>query len=111
MSLRPLKISNDLANDGAIKEFLLSDEDYLAYRAGTYLSSIIKTESSALTDAQTATTADVGTYEDTIYNPEEPSDEPTVHTRTYTARAYSDPSSSTNTIEFENPVALPALIY
>ena len=54
MSSRPFRFSDDLANSGAIKEFLLSEEDYLAYRAGLYMSNALKGESGTLIDSNTA---------------------------------------------------------
>ena len=98
MSSVPFRFANDAKNTGAIREFLVSEEDYLAYRAGKFLSQITKFESSALTDGQTGTTADVGTFVDTVYNSQLPSDPAVTKTREYTASISGTSTSHTHSI-------------
>ena len=109
MSSRPFRFSNSLANDGAVKEFLVSEEDWLAYRAGLYLSNITTTEASSLTSGQTANSVDVGTYIDTFYDENAASDPPVTRTRNYTVDVRSVGGGHTNT--FRNPVEFPPLCY
>jgi len=109
VSSRPFRFSNSLANDGAVKEFLVSEEDWLAYRAGLYLSNITTTEASSLTSGQTANSVDVGTYIDTFYDENAASDPPVTRTRNYTVDVRSVGGGHTNT--FRNPVEFPPLCY
>ena len=108
MSSVPFRFANDAKNTGAIREFLVSEEDYLAYRAGKFLSQLTKFESSALTDGQTGTTEDVGTFVDTVYNSQLPSDPAVTKTREYTASISGTSTSHTHTIA--GP-PLPPLVY
>ena len=108
MSSVPFRFANDTNNTGAIKEFLVSEEDYLAYRAGKFLSQFTKFESSALTDGQTATTVQIGEYEDTIYNENLPTDPPVTKTRTFVADINGGPNSHAHVL---SGAPLPPLIY
>ena len=111
MSHRPFRYTNSLDNNSAIKEFLVSEEDYLAYRAGVYLGRITKEEASALRSDQTGRTVDVGYFEDTVYNLDNPSRAATTISRTYNVTAVSDVSNETHSTEFVTPVPLPPMVY
>lgn len=62
MSYRPLKS----LGSGALKELILNEEDYLAYRAGIHLSRMSQSDPSALTISAGGNL--VGTYTDTFYD-------------------------------------------
>ena len=119
MSIKPFRFSNDLSNDGAIKQFLSSEEDYLAYRAGKYLSNITKTESSSLTDnievpiptPDLYTTEYSGSFTDTIYVKGNPSEAPRIHTRSYGVNVFSIPEEDTHEVIFDDTTPLPPLVY
>ena len=111
MSFRPIRFANSIENAGAVKQFTLTDEDYLAYVAGKHLSEMVEGDPTTLTNNSSATTLNVGTYVDTVINPSEPSEGPRTHSRVYNVNATSVPSNGTNTLEYENPVNLPSLVY
>ena len=61
MSLQPIKFTNE----GAFRELLTSEEDYLAYKAGLHLSKMDINDLSAIS---TNTQAElVGSFENTFY--------------------------------------------
>ena len=107
MSLRPLKHFGS----GAFKELLLTEEDYLAYRAGVHLGKMSPNDLSALSTNTAATL--IGRYENSYYN----SDVSTVpteeaHTRTFEAIHTSEPGASTNTTVFDSVfTSLPSTIF
>jgi len=109
MSLRPFKFANDATNTGAIKQFSKPERQYLAYRTGKYLTDMVEGDPSTLTITPTATTVNVGTYVDTIYNPDVPSEFPRTRSRTYYGKANS--SDDVNKFSYVNPVTLPSLVY
>ena len=109
MSLRPFKFANDATNTGAIKQFSKPERQYLAYRTGKYLTNMVEGDPSTLTITPTATTVNVGTYVDTIYNPDVPSEFPRTRSRTYYGKANS--SDDVNKFSYVNPVTLPSLVY
>ena len=108
MSIRPFRFSNSLANDGAVKEFLLSEEDWLAYRAGLYLSNITIDEASSLVAGETGKTQVVGIYDDTTYVGE-PSEPARTISRNYKVDVTS--TASTHTVEFVTPSDFPPLVF
>ena len=109
--LRPFKFANSNKNSGAIQQFLVSDEDYLAYKTGKYLSDLVEGDPGTLTLTSSGTTLDVGTYVDTVYNPSEPSAGPVNYTRTYNVTAVTNLNNNTNTLSFINPVNVPTLVF
>ena len=111
MSFRPIRFANSIENAGAVKQFTLTDEDYLAYVAGKHLSEMVEGDPTTLTNNSSVTTLNVGTYVDTVINPSEPSEGPRTHSRVYNIDATSVPSNGTNTLEYVNPVNLPSLVY
>ena len=62
MASRPLKS----IGNGALRELTLTEEDYLAYRAGIHLGAISSSDASALTLDSTKTL--IGAYVDTAYD-------------------------------------------
>lgn len=106
MSLRPLKH----LGTGALKELLLSEEDYLAYRAGVHLGRITSDDLSALSLNDQATL--VGRYEDTYTT--EGTDTPTgaVVSRTFEVLLSSNPAGSTHSVTFDDIFsAIPSVVY
>ena len=109
MSLRPFKFANDVTNAGAIKQFSKPERQYVAYRTGKYLSNMVEGDPSTLTITPTATTFNVGTFVDTLYNPDVSSQFPRAYVRTYSGEASS--SGNINKFDYINPVTLPSLVY
>ena len=105
MSYRPLKH----LNEGAFKELLTSEEDYLAYRAGVHLSKMTTSDLSALS---TNTSAElVGTFEDTFYTSGLGPIPGSTITRTIAITHASDPAGSTHTSTFGAFTPLPTVVY
>jgi len=107
MSLRPLKHFGS----GAFKELLLTEEDYLAYRAGVHLGKMSPNDLSALSTNTSATL--IGQYENTYYN----NDTSTVpleeaHVRTFEVIHSSVPGNSTHATTFDSVYTpLPSTIF
>ena len=94
MSLRPIKFTNE----GAFRELLTSEEDYLAYKAGLHLSKMDINDLSAIS---TNTQAElVGSFENTFYTSGVGSVPGETISRTYNVTHSSDPSGSTHTTTF-----------
>lgn len=107
MSLRPLKHFGS----GAFKELLLTEEDYLAYRAGVHLGKMSPNDLSALSTNSAATL--IGRYENSYYN----NDTSTVpleeaHVRTFEVIHSSVPGNSTHATTFDSVyTSLPSTIF
>ena len=105
MSLRPLKFTNE----GAFRELLTSEEDYLAYKAGLHLSKMDINDLSAIS---TNTQAElVGSFENTFYTSGVGSVAGETISRTYNVTHTSDPSGSTHTTTFGSITNLPSVVY
>ena len=106
MSLRLLK----LISEGAFGELTLSEQDYLAYKAGLHLS---KMDTGGLSALSTNTQAQlVGSFENTFYTPgatESFANETVL--RTYNVVHSSNPSNSSHTTTFGSIINLPAFVY
>jgi len=105
MSYRPLKH----LNEGAFKELLTSEEDYLAYRAGVHLSKMTTSDLSAL--STNAAGELVGTFEDTFYTSGLGPIPGSTITRTIAITHASDPAGSTHTSTFGAFTPLPTVVY
>jgi len=105
MSYRPLKH----LNEGAFKELLTSEEDYLAYRAGVHLSKMTTSDLSALSTNAAAEL--VGTFEDTFYTSGIGPIPGTTTSRTFTITHASDPAGSTHTVTIGSYTPLPSVVY
>ena len=105
MSLRPIKFTNE----GAFRELLTSEEDYLAYKAGLHLSKMDINDLSAIS---TNTQAElVGSFENTFYTSGVGSVAGETISRTYNVTHASDPSGSTHTTTFGSITNLPSVVY
>lgn len=105
MSLRPIKFTNE----GAFRELLTSEEDYLAYKAGLHLSKMDINDLSAIS---TNTQAElVGSFENTFYTSGVGSVAGETISRTYNVTHTSDPSGSTHTTTFGSITNLPSVVY
>ena len=105
MSLRPIKFTNE----GAFRELLTSEEDYLAYKAGLHLSKMDINDLSAIS---TNTQAElVGSFENTFYTSGVGSVAGETISRTYNVTHSSDPSGSTHTTTFGSITNLPSVVY
>ena len=105
MSLRPIKFTNE----GAFRELLTSEEDYLAYKAGLHLSKMDINDLSAIS---TNTQAElVGSFENTFYTSGVGSVPGETISRTYNVTHSSDPSGSTHTTTFGSITNLPSVVY
>jgi hypothetical protein len=105
MSLRPLK----LINEGAFGELTLSEQDYLAYKAGLHLSKMDTNDLSALstnTEAQL-----IGSFEDTFYTSGTGPVAGETISRTYNVTHSSNLGSSSHTTTFASIINLPSVVY
>lgn len=106
MSLRPIKHFGT----GAFKELLLSEEDYLAYRAGVHLGKTTPNDLSALSLNDQATL--VGRYEDTYHTSGTESPPTAVISRNYEVILSSNPAGSTHSVTFDDLyIPPPTVVY
>jgi hypothetical protein len=105
MSLRPLK----LINEGAFGELTLSEQDYLAYKAGLHLSKMDTNDLSALSTNTQAQL--VGSFEDTFYTSGTGPVAGQTISRTYNVTHSSNLGSSSHTTTFASIINLPSVVY
>ena len=105
MSLSPLKFTNE----GAFKELITSEEDYLAYKAGLHLSKMKTDDLSALSINTSAEL--IGSFEDSFYTSGVGSVSGETISRTYTVTHSSNPSGSTHTTTFGSIINLPSVVH